>query len=121
MRQAGIGPDEIAFINAHGTGTQENDKCEGILFSEMFPRTPFHSTKGYTGHTLGAAGAIEAIITIEQLNRRLMAASVGFSEQDPDFRVTPVARNTEVTGDYALSDSVAFGGNNAVLIFRKGQ
>jgi 3-oxoacyl-[acyl-carrier-protein] synthase-1/3-oxoacyl-[acyl-carrier-protein] synthase II len=121
MRQAGIGPDEIAFINAHGTGTQENDKCEGILFSEMFPRTPFHSTKGYTGHTLGAAGAIEAIITIEQLNRRLMAASAGFSEQDPDFKATPVTCNTEVAGDYALSDSVAFGGNNAVLIFRKGQ
>ena len=121
MRQAGIGPADIAFINAHGTGTPENDKCEGILFSEMFPHTPFHSTKGYTGHALGAAGAIEAIITIEQLNRQLMAASVGFCEQDPDFEVSPVTRNTTVTGDYALSDSVAFGGNNAVLIFRKGQ
>jgi 3-oxoacyl-[acyl-carrier-protein] synthase II len=121
MRQAGIGTADIAFINAHGTGTSENDKCEGILFSGMFPCTPFHSTKGYTGHTLGAAGAIEAIITIEQLNRGLIAASAGFSEQDPDFKAAPVTRNTEVTGDYALSDSVAFGGNNAALIFRKGR
>ena len=119
LQQAQISHDDIAFINAHGTATPENDKVEGILFSRLFPQTPFHSTKGYTGHTLGAAGAIEAIITIESLKRQMIAANVGFSDPDPEFAVNPVTENTPVKGDYALSDSVAFGGNNAVLVFRK--
>lgn len=119
LQQARISHNDITFINAHGTATPENDKVEGILFSRLFPQTPFHSTKGYTGHTLGAAGAIEAIITIESLKRQMIAANVGFSEPDPEFAVNPVTENTPVVGDYALSDSVAFGGNNAVLVFRR--
>ena len=119
LQQAQICHDDIAFINAHGTATPENDKVEGILFSRLFPHTPFHSTKGFTGHTLGAAGAIEAIITIESLKRQMIAANVGFSDPDPEFAVNPVTENTPVAGDYALSDSVAFGGNNAVLVFRR--
>ncbi|MHC4143261.1 MAG: beta-ketoacyl-[acyl-carrier-protein] synthase family protein [Planctomycetota bacterium] len=119
LQQAQISHDDIAFINAHGTATPENDKVEGILFSRLFPQTPFHSTKGYTGHTLGAAGAIEAIITTESLKRQMIAANVGFSDPDPEFAVNPVTENTPVAGDYALSDSVAFGGNNAVLVFRR--
>ncbi len=119
LQQAGIGRDDIAFINAHGTATPENDKVEGTLFSRIFPQTPFHSTKGYTGHTLGAAGAIEAIITVESLKRQMIAACVGFQDPDPEFDVNPVMENTPVQGDYAMSDSVAFGGNNAVLLFRK--
>ena len=117
LQQAGIGHEDIVFINAHGTGTIENDKVEGSLFSRLFPHTPFHSTKGYTGHTLGAAGAIDAIITIEQLKRQVIAASIGFENPDPEFEVNPVTQNTLVCGAYALSDSVAFGGNNAALIF----
>ena len=119
LQHAGIRRDDIAFINAHGTATPENDKVEGILFSRLFPQTPFHSTKGYTGHTLGAAGAIEAIITIESLKRQMIPANVGFRDPDPEFVVNPVTENTPVEGDYALSDSVAFGGNNAVLVFRR--
>ncbi len=119
LQQAQISHDDIAFINAHCTATPENDKVEGIVFSRLFPQTPFHSTKGYTGHTLGAAGAIEAIITIESLKRQMIAASIGFSDPDPEFAVNPVTENTPVAGDYALSDSAAFGGNNAVLVFRR--
>lgn len=120
LGQAGINYDDIAFINAHGTATPENDSVEGILFSHLFPHTPFHSTKGYTGHTLGAAGAIEAIITIEELKRQRIAASIGFQVSDPEFDVDPVTENTPIQGEYALSDSVAFGGNNAVLVFQEG-
>lgn len=119
LQQAKIGHDDIAFINAHGTATPENDKVEGTLFSRIFPQTPFHSTKGYTGHTLGAAGAVEAIITVESLKRQMIAASIGFQDPDPEFDVNPVIENTPVQGDYAMSDSLAFGGNNAVLLFRK--
>jgi 3-oxoacyl-[acyl-carrier-protein] synthase II len=120
LQQAGLTHQDIAFINAHGTATPENDKVEGGLFSRLFPTTPFQSTKGYTGHTLGAAGAIEAIITIEQLKRQNIVASIGFETPDPEFEVNPVTENTVIDGEYALSDSVAFGGNNAVLIFQKG-
>jgi 3-oxoacyl-[acyl-carrier-protein] synthase II len=120
LGQARINRDDIAFINAHGTATPENDRVEGLLFSRLFEGTPFHSTKGYTGHTLGAAGAIEAIITIEELNRQMIAASIGFEVSDPEFDVDPVRENTAIEGEYALSDSLAFGGNNAVLVFQKG-
>ncbi len=120
LQQAGITHQDIAFINAHGTATPENDKVEGALFSRLFPTTPFQSTKGYTGHTLGAAGAIEAVITIEQLKRQSIVASVGFDTPDPDFKVNPITENTVIDGEYALSDSVAFGGNNAALVFQKG-
>jgi 3-oxoacyl-[acyl-carrier-protein] synthase-1/3-oxoacyl-[acyl-carrier-protein] synthase II len=120
LQQAGLTHQDIAFINAHGTATPENDKVEGALFSRLFPKTPFQSTKGYTGHTLGAAGAIEAIITIEQLKQQSIVSSVGFETSDPDFEVDPVTENTLIDRDYALSDSVAFGGNNAALIFQRG-
>jgi 3-oxoacyl-[acyl-carrier-protein] synthase II len=119
LQQAGIQHSDITFINAHGTGTQENDKVEGVLFSRLFPQTPFHSIKGFTGHTLGAAGAIEAIVTIESLKQQMIPASIGFNEPEPEFAVNPVMENTSVKGEYALSDSLAFGGNNAVLIFQR--
>lgn len=120
LKQAGINYDDIAFINAHGTATPENDKVEGFVFSRLFPRTLFQSTKGYTGHTLGAAGAIEAVITIEELKQQKIASCVGFDIADTEFAVNPVKENTAIHGVYALSDSVAFGGNNSVLVFQKG-
>jgi 3-oxoacyl-[acyl-carrier-protein] synthase II len=120
LQQAGITHNDIAFINAHGTATPENDKVEGALFSRLFPNTPFHSTKGYTGHTLGASGAIEAIISIEQLKRQTIAACKGFQTSDPQFKADPVTAKTSVNGEYALSDSVALGGNNVALIFKRG-
>lgn len=120
LKQGGLIYSRVTFINAHGTATSENDKVEGRLISELFPTVPFQSTKGYTGHTLGAAGAIEAILTIEQLNRQLLASSAGFSEPDDAFARNPVVCNTAISGDYALSNSLAFGGNNAVLLLKRG-
>jgi 3-oxoacyl-(acyl-carrier-protein) synthase len=118
LRQARLSPEAIDFINAHGTATPENDRVEGRLFPEMFPGVPFGSTKGFTGHTLGAAGGIEAVITILCLQQRRIPASIGFQEPDPDFLGRPVMENTEIAGRYGLSDSIAFGGNNVALIFR---
>jgi 3-oxoacyl-[acyl-carrier-protein] synthase II len=119
LAEADVDPREIDFINAHGTGTPENDRVEGRLFPEMFPGTPFGSTKGFTGHTLGAAGGIEAVITILCLQQRRIPANLGFEEPDPEFPGRPVAENTPVPGRYGLSDSVAFGGNNVALIFQE--
>ena len=118
LAEAQLNYDSIDFINAHGTGTPENDRVEGRLFPELFPEVPFSSTKGFTGHTLGAAGGIEAVITVVCLQRKRMVGNIGFEEPDPEFAGHPVVENTPIRGRYGMSDSVAFGGNNAVLIFQ---
>ncbi len=118
---AGCGEGTLAFINAHGTGTPDNDRVESRVLAEVLPQVPFLSTKGYTGHTLGAAGAIEAAFTVACLELGRVPASVGFSVPDPELPRTPVAEPAPVHGDLALSQSLAFGGNNAVIVFRKGE
>ncbi len=110
-------PSEIGFINAHGTATKDNDRVEALTFSSLLPNIPFLSTKGYTGHTLGAAGAIEAVFTIYCLNVQKIPKSIGYSEKDEALDVVPVVENQEISCRAAMSNSVAFGGNNSVLIF----
>jgi 3-oxoacyl-[acyl-carrier-protein] synthase II len=117
LTSAGRSPSDIAFINAHGTGTRENDRVESFFFHQVFPGVPFGSTKGYTGHTLGAAGAIEAAFTIAALEHQKMPATAGFDAPDPDLPAHPVAESTQIRGTTALSQTLAFGGNNSVLAF----
>ena len=117
---AGVTPAQIAFVNAHGTGTPDNDRVESRVLAEVLPGVPFLSTKGYTGHTLGAAGGIEAVFTVACLERGELPANIGFSTTDPELGGTPISENTRVDGKVALSESLAFGGNNAVLIFGRG-
>ena len=106
----------IAFVNAHGTGTPDNDRVESRVLADLLPGVPFLSTKGYTGHTLGAAGAIEAVFTVACLQRGQLPASAGFTTPDPDLGGTPVETNTKIEGMIAMSESLAFGGNNSVII-----
>jgi len=113
---AGKAADAVAFINAHGTGTADNDRVEGSVFADVLPGVPYGSTKGYTGHTLGAAGGIEAAITLACLERQAIPASAGFETSDPEFASDPVRTATAICGNCALSTSVAYGGNNAVLL-----
>ncbi|SDZ76743.1 3-oxoacyl-[acyl-carrier-protein] synthase II [Desulfuromusa kysingii] len=117
---AAVTPEMISFINAHGTGTPDNDRVECRVMNEILPGVPFVSTKGYTGHTLGAAGGIEAAFTVACLQRGELPASIGFATADPELAATPVTENTPVSGEIALSESLAFGGNNGVLIFSRG-
>jgi len=119
FKSASISPDKIDFINAHGTGTKDNDKVESLVIGEVMPGTPFFSTKGYTGHTLGAAGAIEAAFTIASLNKNKIPQSIGFTNNDEKSNVFPVQEQKELSCKIAMSESVAFGGNNSVLIFSK--
>jgi 3-oxoacyl-[acyl-carrier-protein] synthase-1/3-oxoacyl-[acyl-carrier-protein] synthase II len=112
--------EHVAFVNAHGTGTLDNDRVESLVLNELLPQIPFLSTKGYTGHTLGAAGAIEAAFTIACLEAGEIPASAGFETQDPELAITPVTHQTPVNGSIAITQSLAFGGNNAVVIFGKG-
>ncbi|MDD2558973.1 MAG: beta-ketoacyl-[acyl-carrier-protein] synthase family protein [Desulfuromonas sp.] len=116
MAEAGIGAQELAFINAHGTGTPDNDKVEAQVLAALFPQVPFASTKCYTGHTLGAAGAIEAALTLQALEQGQIPASAGFTEIDPELGRGPVTTVTPVRGRAALSESLAFGGNNAAVV-----
>jgi 3-oxoacyl-(acyl-carrier-protein) synthase len=118
LAQSGLGPERIDFVNAHGTGTKENDRIEGRLLARTFGEgVRFLSTKGYTGHTLGAAGALEAAFTVAALQHGWLPASAGFEEADPEIGVTPLRELTPVDRAFALSTSLAFGGMNAALVF----
>jgi 3-oxoacyl-[acyl-carrier-protein] synthase II len=121
LHDSGVTAGAVAFINAHGTGTPDNDRLESQVLSELMPEVPFLSTKGYTGHTLGAAGAIEAVFTAACLELGKIPANAGFATADPELAGTPVRQETEVTGAVALSESLAFGGNNAVLVIGTGE
>ena len=107
---------DIGFINAHGTATPDNDRTEAKVLKELLPGIPFLSTKGYTGHTLGAAGAIEAAYTVACLEAGQIPANAGFTETDPELEISPVRENTGIIKKTALSESLAFGGQNSVLI-----
>jgi 3-oxoacyl-[acyl-carrier-protein] synthase-1/3-oxoacyl-[acyl-carrier-protein] synthase II len=116
----GLEPSQVAFVNAHGTATPDNDQVEGRVLATRLPGVPFLSTKGFTGHALGAAGAIEAAFTVACLERGWIPASAGFDTADPEAGAAPVRENTRVRGSVALSQSLAFGGNNAVIALGLG-
>ena len=114
---AGLRPGDIAFVNAHGTGTQDNDLVEGQALAAAFgPSLRVLSTKGYTGHTLGAAGGLEAVFTGLALREGWLPPSIGFGEQDERIPITPLREHTKIHGHFAISTSLAFGGNNTALL-----
>jgi len=124
LGDAALQPEDIGYINAHGTATQANDATETAAIRKVFgthaDRLAVSSTKSMHGHTLGAAGAIEAVATLLSLCNGMLPPTANFSEPDPacDLDVIPnQARRLEV--ECALSNSFAFGGLNAVLAFRK--
>ncbi len=116
LKESGKAAGDIAFINTHGTATKDNDRTEIKVLREMLPHVPFVSTKGYTGHTLGAAGAIEAAFTIACLEAGMIPANAGFILTDPELGAAPVVENTRIAKKTALSDSLAFGGHNGALV-----
>jgi 3-oxoacyl-[acyl-carrier-protein] synthase-1/3-oxoacyl-[acyl-carrier-protein] synthase II len=108
--------EELALVNAHGTSTIENDRVEGRALAELLPGIPFHSTKGYTGHTLGAAGALEAAFAIGFLERGRAPGSIGFTAEDPEIGAAPFVGKLALKGRFALSQSLAFGGSNSAVV-----
>ena len=122
--EAGIRPEEVGYINAHGTSTGLNDKYETKAIKKAFGSHAYElavsSTKSMTGHLLGAAGAIEAIVCAKALEEGILPPTVGYEtpdeECDLDY-VTEGARKADVK--YALSNSLGFGGHNASLLFKK--
>ena len=117
LDEAGITPEDVSFVNAHGTGTADNDQVEGKVLEEVFGAgLKMLSTKGYTGHTLGAAGGLEAVFTAAGLRDGWIPASAGFLNQDASIPLAPVQEKTAICGSYAVSTSLAFGGNNAAIV-----
>ena len=123
LDDAGIQPEDIDYVNAHGTATGANDAAESKAMEAVFGKNGVlvSSTKGMTGHLLGAAGAIEAIAAIGALVREELPVNVGLTEQDPETAgVTLVNEdNKHVAPNYVLSANYGFGGHNAVVIFKK--
>lgn len=124
LRDGGLHPEQIGYINAHGTATMANDRSEtaGIraTFGRHAERMAVSSTKSMHGHALGAAGALEAVVSILSLQHGVLPPTANFTTSDPecDLDVIPnVARTSDV--EVCLSNSFAFGGLNAVLAFRK--
>ena len=116
MAMAGVGPADIGFVNAHGTATVENDRVEGRAIASLLTPSVTVSTKGSTGHTLGAAGAIEAILTLRSLEDGVVPPTIGLEDPDPECLVSPTMEAAATDGRAAMSTSLAFGGTNSVLV-----
>ncbi|HSK07606.1 MAG TPA: beta-ketoacyl-[acyl-carrier-protein] synthase family protein [Acidimicrobiia bacterium] len=119
LEDAGIGPDDVAYVNAHGTGTDLNDRTEGGVIDRLFAVQPaVSSIKGTTGHALGASGSIEAAVVVEAIRRRELPPNIGLANQDPDIPLTDIVREPR---DWepapAITNSFGFGGHNTVLVF----
>jgi 3-oxoacyl-[acyl-carrier-protein] synthase-1 len=109
---------DIDYINMHGTASRANDLSETCALAERFPqRTSASSSKGWTGHTLGAAGILEAVITLDAMKQGLVPGTLNCETPDPEFRFPVLKENLRRSLWYAMTSSFGFGGNNAVLIF----
>jgi 3-oxoacyl-[acyl-carrier-protein] synthase II len=120
---AGVEPDEVGYVNAHGTSTLAGDAGETRLLKRALGedkayRTPVSSTKGATGHPLGAAGAVEAVFTVLALQRGVLPPTINLTTPDPDCDLDYVAneaRREQV--EIAVSNSFGFGGHNTCVVF----
>ena len=124
LDDAKIAPEAIDYINAHGTSTPMNDKFETMAIKTTFGEHAYHlavsSTKAMTGHMLGATGGVEAVACVKALEEGVIPATINYREADPecDLDIVPnEARHQEI--EYALSNSLGFGGHNAAIIFKK--
>jgi 3-oxoacyl-(acyl-carrier-protein) synthase len=120
LADAGLSPEDVDHVNAHGTGTPLNDAAEAAALSRLFgPRVPVMSCKGLTGHTLGGAGGVEAVAAVLSVQKRRAFENLGAAEPGPDCPITLVGPGgRELPADaVVLSNSFAFGGNNCALVF----
>lgn len=124
LKEGEIEPEQVSYINAHGTSTPYNDKFETAaiksVFGEKAYEIPVSSTKSMTGHLLGAAGAIEAVICVKAIEDSFVPATIGYTAPDEECDLDYVPnKGREKELEYVLSNSLGFGGHNAVLLFKK--
>ncbi len=120
LQSAGIDAADVGYVNLHGTGTRSNDETEGRAVQAVFgDRVPCSSTKGWTGHTLGACGAIEAVVCALALREGFLPGSAHTDSVDPAIRVRYQLRNEDASFDIAMSNAFGFGGTNCSLVLAR--
>ncbi|HEX8178480.1 MAG TPA: beta-ketoacyl-ACP synthase II [Pyrinomonadaceae bacterium] len=124
LRDAGVSPDEVGYINAHGTSTPYNDKFETLAIKQTCGAHAYKlavsSTKSMTGHLLGAAGGIEAVFSVLAIQRNMLPPTINYVNPDPECDLDYVPNEPrEAHINYALSNSFGFGGTNAALLFKR--
>lgn len=121
IKEAGISPEDVDYVNAHGTSTQANEKGESkAIVTVLGKDVPVSSTKSFTGHLLGAAGVVEAVATIEAIRHNYIPMTAGTRELSEDIEANVVyGQGQEAELEYAISNTFGFGGHNAVLAFKR--
>lgn len=124
IKDAGIRPEQIGYINAHGTSTPYNDKFETLAIKKVFGEhaynIPVSSTKSMTGHALGAAGGIEAVVAVKSILENKLPPTINYTTPDPDCDLDYIPNEArDATVNYVLSNNFGFGGTNACLIFKR--
>ena len=121
IKEAGISPEDVDYVNAHGTSTQANEKGESkAIVTVLGKDVPVSSTKSFTGHLLGAAGAVEAVATIEAIRHNYIPMTAGTRELSEDIEANVVyGQGQEAELEYAISNTFGFGGHNSVLAFKR--
>lgn len=124
VKDARLSPEQIGYINAHGTSTELNDKIETLAIKQVFgphaPNTPVSSTKSMTGHLIGAAGGVEAVISCLAIQHGILPPTINYENPDPECDLDYVPNQARrVAIDSVLSNSLGFGGHNATLVFRR--
>jgi 3-oxoacyl-(acyl-carrier-protein) synthase len=124
LKRGGIGPDEVDYINAHGTSTPLNDRFETMairdVFGEHADRLAVSSTKSMTGHAMGAAGAIEAFVCVKVLATGCIPPTINYRHPDPELTLDYVPNEARASdARVTLSNSMGLGGHNSTVIFRR--
>jgi len=120
LESAKLPAETIDYINAHGTATPFNDAAEGKAIAKLFRQVPVSSTKAMMGHSLGAAGAIEAVVCLLALQHQFLPPNVNFRATDSDIDLNIVANESQPAPiNIAMSNSFGFGGTNATIVMRK--
>ena len=124
LKDAGVNPEDVGYINAHGTSTPYNDKFETMAikktFGEHAQKIPISSTKSMTGHLLGAAGGVEGVFSVLSIYRNILLPTINYETPDPECDLDYIPNQArEATIQYALSNSFGFGGTNAALLFKR--
>ena len=123
LRDAGVSPEQVGYVNAHGTATRENDLAESramrLVFGEGTLNVPISSIKPITGHTLGAAGVLEAVATVKALQEGVLPPNANLSAMDPQCALNVVTQPVACDLRFALSNSFGFGNVNVALLFGK--
>jgi len=121
LNMSGLKPSQIGYINAHGTGTDNNDLTEGLAIEKIFAPNipPVSSTKPYTGHTLAAAGVVDTVFSILSIQHQLLFPNLNFSQKIEELSFEPIKTLQQAEINHIITNSFGFGGNDSSLVLSK--